>query len=250
MNTLRNPTTQNENPKGEVIGGSFFRDLPDEALRAFESIKIHTNYPRGAALFVEGESAHGIYALCHGRVKLLTHSADGKALILRIAEPGELLGLSATITGSSHEATAEVLENCQVNFVRGQDFLRFIREHADAGLGALRQLSENYHQAYAQICSLGLSTSVADKLAKLFLSWCSYPATYTGFKGKSSSVRLKLSFSHEEIAEMIGTSRETVTRMLKDFKERGLISIKGSDLTIHDRGVLESSIGSRGRPSV
>lgn len=171
--------------------------------------------------------------LCHGRVKLTTHSRNGKALILRVATPGEVLGLSAAISDSVNETTAEVVEPCQVNFVRKSDFCRFLETNADAGMNALRQLSLQYKIAYMQIRSLGLSTCVADKLATLLVGWSKDKPSNNG------GVHLKVSFSHEEIAEMIGTSRETVTRLLKDFREQGLIAIKGSDLYIRDTHELE-----------
>jgi CRP/FNR family cyclic AMP-dependent transcriptional regulator len=239
MKTTQAFHTQHKCTGCEHHGGAFFCDLEPRALAAFEALKITNTYPKGATLFSEGESANGVYLLCRGRVKLSAYSSDGKALILRIAQAGEILGLSAAIGDMPHKATAEVLENCQVNFVRKPDFLRFLRDHADAGFNALRQLSNNYHAAYTQVCSLGLSSSVGDKLAKLFLNWCEAIQVTEG------RVHLKVTFSHEEIAEMIGTSRETVTRLLKDFRQRDLISLKGSDLYINDRRKLEAAIGTR-----
>jgi CRP/FNR family transcriptional regulator len=217
----------------------FFCDLKPDVLHAFESLKITNTYPRGATLFSEGENTNGVYMLCRGRVKLSAYSSDGKALILRIAHEGEILGLSAVVGETPHKATAEVIENCQVNFVGKADFLRFLHEKAEAGFNALRQLSSNYHAAYTQVCSLGLSNSVGDKLAKLFLNWCESADCTSG------RIHLKITFSHEEIAEMIGTSRETVTRLLKDFRQRELISLKGSDLYINDLHQLEAAIGTR-----
>jgi len=216
----------------------FFCNFSDPILRAFYSLKITNVYRKGATLFTEAEPSNGVYMLCQGQVKLSTYSKDGKALILRIAGPGELLGLGALLSASGHEATAEVIEPCQINFVSRSDFLRFLREHADSGVNALKQLSQIYHAAYTQVCSLGLSASVSDKLIKLLLSWCKN----TNGNGR---VNLKLTFSHEEIAEMIGTSRETVTRMLKELRERDLISVKGVDLIISDRNKLEAAIGTR-----
>jgi len=217
----------------------FFCNFSDPVLNSFYSLKITNAYPKGATLFYEAEPSNGIYMLCQGRVKLSTYSKDGRALILRIAEAGELLGLSAAISDSDHEATAEAIEPCQINFVQKPDLLRFLRENPDAGLNALRQLSRNYHAAYTQACSLGLSSTVGDKLVKLLLSWCVKP------NGTNGEVHLKVAFSHEDMAEMIGTSRETVTRLLKEFRERDLITLKGSDLYIHDRIKLEAAIGTR-----
>lgn len=223
----------------------FFCNFPEGSLGAFESLKVTNSYPKGTTLFVEGQPANGIYMLCQGRIKLSTYSRDGKALILQIAEPGEVLGLSSTVSDIPHEATAEVLESCQVNFIRKTDFLRFLQQHPEASLKAVMQLSRNYHKAYTQICSLGLSTSVADKLAKLFLEWCESHGrpSANGNGSGTHPIRIKMGFTHEEIAEMIGTSRETVTRLLKDFRERGLIEIKGADLVISNIGALERSIG-------
>lgn len=218
---------------------NFFCNLREANLKVFESLKITNFYPVGSTLFMQGEVSSGVYILCQGRVKLYTCSKDGKVIILHIAEPGEVIGLSATISDSIHIATAEVLEPCQVNYVRNSDFLNFLQTNSDACLSAVKQLSQNYQTACLQICSLGLSGSVADKLATLFLGWCKASCE------DSESIHLKISYTHEEIAQMIGTSRETVTRLLKDFKNRRLISLKGSDLTVHDTGKLEAIIGER-----
>jgi len=209
-------------------------------MQSIDALRISNLYPRGSVLFIEGQPPQGVYILCRGRIKLSTCSRDGKIIILQIAEAGEVLGLSAVISGSAYEVTAEVIEPCQISFIRRADFLRLLQQNTDACLNAVRQLSQNYQTAHLQICSLGLSTSVADKLAKLFLNWC-------GANGKHGAndtpVHLKISYTHEEIAEMIGTSRETVSRLLKNFRERKLISLKGSDLVIHDRRRLETIAG-------
>src|SRR5436853_474255 len=78
--------------------GNYFCDLPDAPLQTFESLKYSTIYPKGAILFAEGQRARGVFMICTGRVKLFTCSSEGKSLITRIARPGELLGLSSTIS--------------------------------------------------------------------------------------------------------------------------------------------------------
>src|ERR1700758_4800115 len=80
-----------------------FCDLPTPSLQAFETIKYATAYPKGAVLFVEGQAPRGIFVLCKGRVKLSICATDGKTLILKIAEPGEVLGLSASVSGKPYE---------------------------------------------------------------------------------------------------------------------------------------------------
>ena len=210
-----------------------FCNLPTPTVQALEAIKYTTAYPKGAVLFVEGQAPRGVFILCRGRVKLSICSSDGKTLILKIAEVGEVLGLSASVSGKPYELTAETLDPCQVNFVKREDFLRFLREHNDVCLRVAEQLSEKYNTACHEIRSLGLAHSAAEKLAKLLLEW----SMKNG--GAREPDRMKLTLTHEEIAQMIGTSRETVTRLFADFKKRQLIQLKGSTLVIRNRTALE-----------
>ncbi len=212
-----------------------FCDLPPAALRTFESIKYSTAYPKGAVLFVEGQEPRGIFVLCKGRVKLSICATDGKTLILKIAEPGEVLGLSATVGGKPYELTAETVDPCQVNFVKRDEFLRFLKEHSDACLRVAEQLSDKYNTACREIRSLGLSHSAVEKLAKLLLEW----SARNGEAAKAEP-RVKLALTHEEIAQMIGTSRETVTRLFADLKKRQIVQAKGSTLLIRNKAALKS----------
>ncbi len=214
-----------------------FCNLPTPTVQALEAIKYTTAYPKGAVLFVEGQAPRGVFILCRGRVKLSICSSDGKTLILKIAEVGEVLGLSASVSGKPYELTAETLDPCQVNFVKREDFLRFLREHNDVCLRVAEQLSEKYNTACHEIRSLGLAHSAAEKLAKLLLEW----SMKNG--GAREPDRMKLTLTHEEIAQMIGTSRETVTRLFADFKKRQLIQLKGSTLVIRNRTALEHLVG-------
>src|SRR6476661_1240700 len=105
-------------PGCKLRSQNFFCNLSEPSLKMLESLKIMNAYRKGTTLFFEGQPSNGIYMLCEGRVKLSTCSQDGKVIILRIAEPGEVLGLSATVSDSIYEATAEVIEPCHVSFVR------------------------------------------------------------------------------------------------------------------------------------
>ena len=211
-----------------------FCNLPTSALQAFETIKYTTAYPKGAVLFVEGQAPRGIFVLCKGRVKLSICATDGKTLIMKIVEPGEVLGLSATVSGKPYELTAETIDPCQVNFVKREDFLRFLREHAEACFKVAQQLSEKYNNACHEVRSLGLSHSAGEKLAKLLLEWSSKNA-----EGAKQEPRLKLALTHEEIAQMIGTSRETVTRLFADLRKRQIVHTKGSTLVIRNKAALK-----------
>ncbi|MGA6984672.1 MAG: Crp/Fnr family transcriptional regulator [Terriglobales bacterium] len=210
-----------------------FCNLPAGALQAFENIKYATAYPEGAVLFVEGQTPRGIFVLCKGSVKLSINSPGGRTMIVKLAEPGEVLGLSATISGKPYEVTAETIDPCQVNFVKRDDFLRFLKEDVEVCFKVAEQLSEKYHNACNEMRSLGLSRSAAEKLAVLLLEWSSKNG-----EAAKPEPRLKIRLTHEEIAQMIGTSRETVTRLFADMKKHQIVQTKGSTLVIRDTAAL------------
>lgn len=213
-----------------------FCNLTKATMEAMEKIKFTSVYPRGALLFVEEEQPRGVFILCSGRVKLTTSSSEGKKLILKIVEPGEVLGLSSAILGKEYEVSAETIEPCQVNFIKRSDFLQFLNEHTEACFHTAQQLSAKYQMAQREIRSLGLSASTGEKLAKLLLDWCE-----TGQK-VNGSVRLKVVLTHEEIAQMLGTTRETITRLLSDLRKKKIIDIKGSTVMVTDRTQLEDMV--------
>jgi CRP/FNR family transcriptional regulator, cyclic AMP receptor protein len=136
-----------------------FCDLPAGALEAFDGIKAISFYPRGTTLFCEGTKPKGMFVLCEGRVKLSVCSESGRRLTLRIAGPGEVLGLSASLSSTPYEVTAETLESATVASVKRKDLLRFLRDHRDACLQVVHLLSRDLHIAYDRVRSIGLGRS-------------------------------------------------------------------------------------------
>ncbi len=212
-----------------------FCNLPAAALQTFETMKYATAYPKGAVLFVEGQAPRGIFVLCKGRVKLSICASDGKTLILKIAEAGEVLGLSASVGGTPYELTAETVDPCQVNFVKREDFQRLLREHSETCLHVAEQLSVHYNAACRDLRAIGLPHSATEKLAKLLLDWSAQNGEAT-----NAQPRIKLALTHDEMAQMIGTSRETVTRMFADLKKRQIVQKKGSTLLIRNKAALKA----------
>ena len=217
---------------------TMFCDLPRELLTAFEALRYTTIFPKGAILFIEGQSPRGVFMICSGRVKLSIGSSDGKTLITHVAESGEVLGLSAAVSDKPYEVTAETLEPCQINFMKRDDFLSYLARYGEVCLRVARHLSNDYYAAVEQSRSLGLSNSAA-KLAGLLLEWCDR-------SGRSSDrgVEFKLTLTHEEIAQMIGASRETVTRLFSDFKRQQIIQQKGATILVRKRPALEAIVNS------
>jgi CRP/FNR family transcriptional regulator len=203
-----------------------FCNMSPEPVEALDAIKFTAAYPKGALLFVEGEQPRGVYILCSGKAKLTTTSSEGRTLIVKIANHGEILGASAVILGTPYEVSAETLEASQVSFIRREDFLRFLNAYPEACMHTAQQLSEKYNAAQREIRSLGLAHTTSEKLAKLILDWSDHGET------TPQGTRMQVLLTHEEIAQMIGTTRETVTRLLSEFKRKKLISVKGSSMFV------------------
>jgi CRP/FNR family transcriptional regulator, cyclic AMP receptor protein len=218
----------------KLKNSSFFCQLSTAAVKDFDAIKSTSAYPKGALLFMEKQDARGVFVLCEGEVKLSISSSEGKILIMRVAKAGEILGLMAGMSGTPYEVTAETIRPCQVAFVRREDFQRFVAKHPEANQGVARQMTMQYQAACEQLRTVGLSASAQEKLARLLLTWSSESQ-----QTKEGS-RTTLPLTHEEIAEFIGITRETVTRTLSEFKVRHLIAIQGSTMTIPNRAALES----------
>ena len=214
-----------------------FCRMSQKAVKDFQAVKADSVYPEGAILFIENQDPRGVFVLCEGEVKLTISSSDGKTLILRIAKPGEVLGLTSVLSNRPYEVTAETLHPCQIGFIRRDDFLRFLALHPETYPNVVKQLSANYHYACEQLRTVGLSASAPAKLAKLLLDWSASHDT------ARAATSVKLPLTHEEIAEFIGSSRETVTRTLSEFRHRHLVAVKGSTVTIPSRAALESVVG-------
>jgi len=214
----------------------WFCHLSSDVLRPFSDASHLSTYPGGALLFVEGQVPRGAFVLCSGKVKLSTTSRDGKVLILKIAEPGEVLGLSAVISGEPYEVTAETASPCQVNYVEREPLIKLMEKSGELGLHSAQALSKEFQSAYRDIHDLVLARSSAGKLARLLLSWTQGHERDKGL----SEIRIRPSVTHEEMAQMIGSSRETVTRLLSDLKKKEFIRLDGTTLVIRNRTALEA----------
>src|SRR5215468_4304642 len=219
-------------------GEHLFCNLGVLASQRLNEIKSTAVYPKGAMLFIEGQMPRGVFVLCSGKVKLSTTSREGKTIITKVAEAGDVLGLNAVISNRPYEVTAEMMEPGQANFIPRESLLQFLRDHGEVALRVAEQLSWNYYTAYEEIRTLGLATSPSEKFAKLLLSWT--PKSSHGDNG----LPVKLTLTHEEIAEIIGTTRETVSRLFSEFKKKQLLQLKGSTLIIRNRPALEKIVQS------
>ena len=216
---------------------SFFCQFEPHTLEVFNSITFTNIYPAGTLLYAEGEAPRGLFVLCSGSARLTVSSGSGKTLITRIVQAGEALGLTSVLSGNPYKTSAETVAPSQLKFVKRDDFIRFSAEHRAVAINVARQLVEESESNADQIRALGLANTAAERLAQLLLGWVEESG-----RASQSGMRIPVPMTHEEIAQMIGTSRETVTRLLKSFREKKIITVRGSSMTVHKMDDLEDLI--------
>jgi CRP/FNR family cyclic AMP-dependent transcriptional regulator len=212
-----------------------FCNLSPPAVERLNDITSSAVYPRAAMLFLEGQQGRGVFVLCSGKAKLSTTSSEGKTIITKISEHGDVLGLNATISNRPYEVTAEMVEPGQANFIASDALVKFLHDYGEVAIRVARQLSRNYYSAHEKIRTLGLTSSPSQRFAKVLLGWCAE-------QEQSNRSLLHLGLTHGEIAEIIGVSRETVSRLFSDFKSKQLIQSSGSALIIRDKSALERMV--------
>lgn len=210
-----------------------FCDLPQPLMSVFNAIGHLTLYPANATLLVEGQNPRGVYIACSGRAKLSVEARDGKTIILKIVGDRQVLGLSAVISGGMSPITVTTIELCQIKFVERESFLRLLEHDRRAALECTAMLGREVTTSFDDVHELLLARSSTEKLARLLLSWVSG-------EPRNRELRVPTEFTHEEISQMIGSSRETVTRLLSDMKRRDLIRFEGATLVIPNRIALQA----------
>lgn len=224
--------------------GNGGRPLPDEALlqlfHGSDGIKLTSIHPRGAVLFAEGQPGDGVYLLRTGRAKVSISSAAGKTVILRVAQPGALLGVNSAIKDVPHEATVETLERCRIDFISRSDFMKALAKTDPGLVGVAHTLGNELSEVFDHLRSLLLSQSAAERLARLLLKWCDEEG-----ESGSEGVRVNSGLTHEEISQIICTSRETVTRLFAELRKKHHVGFAGNAIFVRDRRALEALVCSR-----
>lgn len=144
------------------------------------------------------------------------------------------MGLSAVISEQVYEITAETLGPCLVNFIEREGFLRLMEQSGELGLRSAQAVSREFQYAYREIHELVLARSSSGKLARLLLSWAGVG------QAVGREFRIQSPVTHEEMAQRIGASRETVTRLLSELRKKDLVKLEGSTLVIKNRVALEA----------
>jgi len=178
-----------------------FCNLPQPSMTKFNSMGHLTLYPANATLMTEGQVPRGVYIMCSGRSKLSVVARDGKTIILKIAGNRQVLGLSAVISRGPSPVSVTTIELCQIKFVERDSFLRLIEGDSRAALTCGLMLAREVTTSFDDVHDLLLARSSTEKLARLLLSWVSD-------EPRNRDLRVATEFTHEEISQMIGSSRE------------------------------------------
>ncbi len=211
--------------------GAFCKFGPQS--RAFlQSNSVKTDYVRGASFFREGDRSNAIFLVCSGKVKVSATSREGRVMILRIAQAGDVLGMSAALTQSDYEVTAEALEPCSVLVLPTRHLMTMLQNFGDASLAAANVLAEDYRAAFDEARLVSLPSSPAGRVARLILDWAQ------DAKSRSNPF-ITMSMTHEELASMTATTRETITRTLGRLRKEKIIETHGVVLKVLQPQALE-----------
>jgi CRP/FNR family transcriptional regulator len=225
------PTNLHPSP---ITGKRVFSGLNDETVNALAKASSSLGFVDGDIIFSEGDPANGMYVVLSGKVKLSVSSPDGKSLILRILLPGDVFSLSSVFLNKPQETSAEALDRTTVSFVKRAELLRLMDKYGDLALRLARELSLEYASLCEEMSTLGLQRSAMSRLAKLIVSWTE------GLAAEKGSVEIECNHTHEVMAQMIGTSRETVTRLLHQLRHQKIAAIKDEILTISNYSALSA----------
>ena len=191
-------------------------------------------HPQGKVLFAEGDLAQGIYILRSGRATSSISSHEGRVVILRIALPGDVLGLNSVLRSSAYDTTVKIAEPCYTDFISRVDFVKIMDRSKPATCAILKILSHELTELADRTTSLLLPKTAVARLAQLLLEWCEESGV-----NNSRIVQINKNFTQEEIGQLICSSRETVTRLLAMLSGRQIVQITADRIVIQDRPALQ-----------
>ena len=214
----------------------WFCSLGSAVLADLELATTTITQPAQTTLFTQGEDAHSLYLICSGYLKLTAGRLHDRQMIVRVAGPGSMLGLYAVLSHGVYEVSAETLTAAELRPVERARFLTFLRSHKEAQMRAVQCICQEYRFALQDACRIALAETVAARLGRLLLEL----AHQIGEHLEGGGFRFPLLLTHEEMASMACTTRETVTRTLGQFRKDGWISIEDSLITLHQPDELQS----------
>ncbi len=212
-----------------------FCPLPADLRATFESLKTSVAYRRGDVAFHEADLCHSVFIVCEGRVKIVTASTEGRVLLLRFAGPGEILGLAEAVLGPvPYEYSVIAVEPTVFAVVPSQTFVRFLSSYPELCVRLTVALSAQYKEAQRETRFLAFGETSTARLARLLLDW----SEERGEETADGGVRIPSRVTHTDLAQSIGSTRETVTRILSSLSHRGIVERTSDDILIRSTNEL------------
>jgi len=212
-----------------------FNDLSEAELDRFAEVTREREYPRNSVILFEDDPGDALYIVSAGQVKVVLIGEDGREVILSVLGDGDFFGEMSLIDDEPRSAHVIAMKDSHVLVLRRDDFQAQLQQHPSVALKLLRVLVQRLRRADQKIGSLVL-LDVNGRVAQLLLD----------LGEESGGPRITRKLTHHTIAQMIGSSRETVSRAMRELVERGLIEVSRREITIINGDALRSMTGARG----
>jgi len=205
-----------------------FSSLPDEQLRMLMPVVSRKAVARSTTVITGGDSTDSLYIVISGRLKVMMSDAEGKEVILSILGPGEYFGEMGLIDDEPRSASVVAIESCELLYIAKRDFKKCLADNADMAMAVMRGLVRRLREADRKIGSLAL-LDVYGRVARLLLDMS---------EDVDGEKIVTKRLPKQDIAKMIGASREMVSRVMKDLQMGGYIEMRGSNIVVRDTIVL------------
>lgn len=216
--------------------GSLFSNLSTEELNQLAQIARERRFERNQILFYEGDLGGSLYIIVSGTVKIVIMSDDGREHILGLLHAGDFFGEISLIDGEPRSATAIALDKVSVVMLSRDDFVRLLRENPEMPLKIMVTLCERLRKTDKHVESLAF-LSAPGRIAQALLNWAEAES-----EDPEAEVTIPHKMTRQEFASIAGTSRETLTRVLMDFQEEGLLTLEKNKIHLHQRARLREKV--------
>lgn len=200
-----------------------FSCLDENALREIESEAVRKRFPKNTVIFSKGDESDSLYVICKGKVKAVIHDELGKEIVLSVIGSGECFGEMAALDGIPRSATIVTKEPTELLILHRDDFKRILSSNLDVLFNLVSVLLARLRRADEKIESLAF-WNVHGRIANLFMEMA---------RPEGSRWVIREKMTHQEIADIVGSSRERVSKILKEIADAGYISIDHKQITIH-----------------
>ena len=223
-------------PDNLLRNNQFFANLADEELEKVKNIMRKRNYDKEQIIFFEDEPGEGLFLLKSGKVKLTKMVESGDEQILTIIKPGNIFAEVVLFGNANYPATAVALEDSELYLIRSKDMENIIRDNPSIAIKLLDVMSKRLRRAQKLVRDMGLKDTTR-RTASLLV----YLAEEYGVE-RNNKIKIDIKLTQQELSNMIGTTRETISRVLNKFKGEDIVSNKSRKMIINDLTKLKEYI--------